>query len=140
MSAGEAKWEDITTASTLYSTADARPVSTRRSYTCNDGCSIPSSYVNDNECDCTACEDESSYSCSTCANGCPSSCGSSPGTCVSSGGTASPTGTPAPAWGTPATSYPYPTPTPSRGGVTGNLLVFTQCSNTELAPCLQILE
>ena len=44
-------------------------------YICDDGCNISIYYVNDEYFDCSNCEDEAEYSCSTCSGGCPSSCG-----------------------------------------------------------------
>ena len=40
-------------------------------YTCSDGCTIPSFFVNDSYCDCSDCEDELEFTCSTCFEGCP---------------------------------------------------------------------
>ena len=43
-------------------------------FKCDDGCQISSGYQNDGWCDCTNCEDEDNWKCSSCG-GCPSSCG-----------------------------------------------------------------
>ena len=42
-------------------------------YTCNDGCYISDSYVNDGFCDCSDCGDECGWTCATCS--CPTTCG-----------------------------------------------------------------
>ena len=42
---------------------------------CTDGCAIYTSYMDDGYCDCSDCGDETDYTCSSCANGCPSDCG-----------------------------------------------------------------
>ena len=45
-------------------------------YSCDDGCIISDTYFEDGEhCDCSNCEDESSWTCLSCAD-CPSDCGS----------------------------------------------------------------
>ena len=45
-------------------------------WTCNDGCTILSTFQNDDDCDCPDCSDESSWTCSTCHEGCKTSCAS----------------------------------------------------------------
>ena len=44
-------------------------------FTCDDGCEISSNYYDDYYCDCSNCEDESKWDCSTCAGGCFDTCG-----------------------------------------------------------------
>ena len=44
-------------------------------YTCSDGCTISTAYVNDDWCDCTDCGDENEWTCEDCENGCSDSCG-----------------------------------------------------------------
>lgn len=47
------------------------------SYICDDGCEIHDSYVDDNYCDCSTCDDEEFWTCSTCCAdecGCPEEC------------------------------------------------------------------
>lgn len=44
-------------------------------FVCNDGCDIRDTYMNDGYCDCSGCEDESSYTCESCGAGCPTYCG-----------------------------------------------------------------
>ena len=54
-------------------------------FTCSDDCVISDIYVNDGYCDCTDCGDEDGWTCSTCEDGCPDSCGGYED-CGSSGG------------------------------------------------------
>eukprot|EP00808_Paulinella_micropora_P031352 g40014.t1 len=46
-------------------------------YFCQNGCQIVRDYINDNYCDCSKCEDELFWNCSSCGSGCPSICGAS---------------------------------------------------------------
>ena len=48
---------------------------TVRTFRCEDGCEIDRNLKNDFICDCSNCEDEDRLNCSTCAEGCPSTCG-----------------------------------------------------------------
>ena len=52
-----------------YCSSDATATTSEASnyYECDDGCLIFSSYVNDNYCDCSNCEDEDCNSCDTCS-------------------------------------------------------------------------
>mmetsp|Transcript_75176 Transcript_75176/g.132806 ORF Transcript_75176/g.132806 Transcript_75176/m.132806 type:complete len:248 (-) Transcript_75176:112-855(-) len=43
-------------------------------FVCDDGCQVDNVFVDDGDCDCGNCEDESSWTCSSCG-GCPESCG-----------------------------------------------------------------
>ena len=42
-------------------------------YVCNDGCPILDLYIDDDWCDCSSCEDESSWTCASCGD-CPDDC------------------------------------------------------------------
>eukprot|EP00808_Paulinella_micropora_P006931 g52299.t1 len=50
-------------------------------FTCQSGCNISLSRVEDNWCDCELCEDESRWNCDTCYD-CPTTCTSAPSYCV----------------------------------------------------------
>ena len=41
-------------------------LATQVKFECNDGCTLPNSTRNDNKCDCTGCEDEDRWDCTTC--------------------------------------------------------------------------
>ena len=52
-----------------------RLAASQTTFTCDDGCEINKGYVDDNDCDCSNCEDEAVFNCTACFGGCPSECG-----------------------------------------------------------------
>jgi hypothetical protein len=50
-------------------------------FTCDDGCDTYYMYMDDDNCDCADCSDETNWDCDSCGEDCPSSCDEDPATC-----------------------------------------------------------